>query len=317
MKISLPILTSLFLGLLLSLDELIAQQPEDVRPGSMAVSVGSPASSANSPIQGDVLLLQAIERLNQHHSIVAKTRQEVSLFGHILLGSGEYFQYGPPEARKLRLSLRMQLGNKSSSLLQVCDGSYLWIFKEVEKKTELQRIDLKRVSSARAHGMTAVLPGLSMHQLTPGGLPRLLASLATNFRFDTVRAAKLHEQPVYLLQGRWEPGRLAEILPEYKEEVLSKNLATLNKLPEHFPRSVVVLLGTEDLFPYRIEFHRGDLSKSTDESGQAPSTAIVTMQWFEVLVNGAVNPQEFVYEAGDRAFTDATDEYMRSLGTNQ
>ena len=314
MKITLPILTTLIVISALSLSRVVAQHSTDVTSGKMRVSATSPASPASGLVHGDVLLRQAVERLNQHHSVIAKVRQEVNLFGHILLGTGEYFQHGPPEGRQLRLSLRMQLGNKSSSLLQVCDGTYLWIFKEMEKKAELQRIELDRVAAARPHDTTNP-PGLSMQQLSLGGLPSLLENLATNFRFDAVRQAKLHDQAVYLLQGQWEPGRLARILPGQKDEVLSKDSLSLRQLPGHFPRSVVVLLGTDDLFPYRIEFHRGELSATTES--QTPSSAMVTMQWFEVQLNGTVNRQEFVYEAGARPFTDATDEYLNAIGIGQ
>ena len=317
MKITLPSLSSLFVASVLSLNHVVAQQPRDVTSAEVAVSGPSSASLATSTPQGDMLLSQAIERLNQHRSVAAKVRQEVNLFGHILLGSGEYFQYGPLDGRQLRLSLRMQLGSKSSSLLQVSDGTYLWIFKEMEKKAELQRVDLGRVASARAGNTVAVPLATSMQQMSLGGLPGLLENLAKNFRFDAVRQAKLHEHAVYLVQGRWDPARVAQIIPEQKEEVLSTGAVNLRKLPEQFPRSVVVLLGTQDLFPYRVEFHRNDFATSANENGQAPSGAMVTMQWFEVQLNGAVNPQEFVYEAGARPFTDVTDDYLKSMDTGQ
>ncbi len=277
---------------------------------------GNHAPQSGYPSSGQELLEHAILVLESRPSVSARIRHSVDLFGHRPVGSGLYLEQRSehgPLFRPFRLELRMQLGGEPSSVLHVCDGRYLWIYRKLGDGHSLGRIDVHRVAQALEEsgdiGQVVGVgewPGL-------GGLPRLLRGLHAAFDFPTVEETYLAGHlPVWRLRGRWKPERLAELLPGQKGAIEAGKTADLRELPPHLPDHVLLFLGRLDEFPCRIEYRRDPgAGKGREASG---GRSLVTMELFQVNLNAPIHPTRFIYSPGDLEFSDRTSQFLRDLG---
>ncbi|MHB1036118.1 MAG: LolA-like protein [Pirellulales bacterium] len=261
------------------------------------------------------MVTKAVQSIEGYTSISAKFRQRADLFGHQMVGSGTYLQWGQGPDCLLRMELKLRVGDEVSSLLQVCDGKTFWIYQELLDETTLARVDVGRV--ARVLEKARTTPGVQppSSSLGVGGLESLLRGLDASFHFPAVRAAKLDNVPVWVVRGEWEKSRLVTLLPDQKKAIESGQPADLSKLPAHLPDQVVLFLGQEDFIPYRIEYRRTDRGAAQPSAGAGEgSRVLVVMELVEVKLNGRIDRQQFVYNPGTRDAIDQTDRYLAKLG---
>jgi len=259
-----------------------------------------------SRLRPQSLLVDAIRELEGHASVAASIRHEVALFGQRLSGSGTYFEEQAAGNRRIRLELKIQLGDHTSSFLQVCDGDFLWTYQKLLKEPTLTRIHvaralegLRRAEGAGSEKRPEMLPGL-------GGLPKVLRALHASFDFAAAQRGQWGKEKrlVWRLHGRWRGARLAALIPDQKEAIERGEPVDLSKLPQHLPDHVVLLLGQNDLFPYRIEYRRGEGSEAV---------TLVATQLYDVRINVPTDdPDLFLYKP-DLKHTDVTQEFLDSL----
>lgn len=146
-----------------------------------------------------------------------------------------------------------------------------------------------------------------------GGLPRTLRELDGTFTFTGVRSTSLGTPPswpVYALEGRWRPQRAEELLSYRGKIINDRGEINLKRLPEHLPDRVTLYLGQEDLFPYRIDYHRTQI----DNDGQPIGTkSLVSMELIEVTFDAEVDRSRFIYHPGDMPVVDHTEAYQQHL----
>ena len=299
-----------------------AQAPIATTPGGASpwqVETNAAATPATRP---PVLLQEAIWAMQRHRSVSATIRQEVDLFGKHLIGSGSYAEQRQGDGYMMRLDLRIQNGDQTSSLVQVAalpdaDGRrFLWTKRKLFGEEQLTRVDLARAlrglqqaeTEAAKKGTPGVLPGI-------GGLPKLLSGLATSFEFTSAQLGHSgqEQRTVWRLQGQWKPEQLLKMLPEQASDIQAGKLANLEALPQHVPDHVVLLLGYEDHFPYRVEYRRIDQQEST-KSGKPVSQTLVSVDLYNVVLDAPINPQRFIYSPGDLEYADETSAFLQSLG---
>src|SRR5687767_11573050 len=201
MKITFPSLASLLLACWASGAGMLAQEA----PASPAA-----VSEQKSPTAEETLRA-AIGALERYETIVAKLRQRSSLFGKDLVGSGSYVQ-GPARYNLVRLELSLQVDDRQSTLLQVCDGKQLWTHRDLWGETKLACLDAQRVLAALQKN-EAAHQRASVEGLALGGLPRVMRELERSFQFDDVLDSKLGSMPVRVLIGKWRVDRLKTMLP--------------------------------------------------------------------------------------------------------
>lgn len=289
--------------------------------GSWAVlAAAETPPSASTPASGQTLVAEAAQRLAAQPAIAAKIRQRAQLFGQELVGSGSYQQLRSRGRLLIRLELRLQVDEQLTTLQQINDGVILWIRHDQGREKSVDYVNLQRVRDAAKKA--AYPQALSVSEtLAIGGLPQLLQQLDRNFAFDTAREAELSGVPVWIVQGQWKKEKLAALLPEQKQAILSGKPIPRDALPPHIPDSVSVVLGRDDfvpLFPYRLEYTR------TESTTEAPGSraggrrevtrSIVSMELFEVRKQWEVDPNAFVYPLGDQRIDNLTDVYIRRLG---
>ncbi len=286
------------------------------RPGgrSDTPQKGHSDQRISPPVSGQTILGHAILTLESRPSVAAKIRYSVDLFGQKPVGSGVYLGQRSEQGVLFRLSLRLQLGNEPSSLLHVCDGRYLWMYRKLGKAETLSRVDLARV--ARALEESGDIESLDKIDRWPGlgGLPKLLRGLHATFDFTPVGETRLAGQlPVWKLRGEWKPEKLAGVPPEEEEPVKKGKPGDLGELPGHLPDHVLLFLGREDAFPYRIEYRRRETDRP--QGSELPEgRPIVTMELFEVNLNAPVDTTVFIYNPGDLECADQTADFLKSLG---
>jgi hypothetical protein len=242
----------------------------------------------------------------------AKIRHRIDLEGRTLTGTGDYAQQGRGEDRAFHLSLQLRTKLHATSLEHVCDGQQLWLFETIDGQDRLTLVDVARLHRGR---LKSQAPPLSPHMwLSLGGLPKLVLSLKDSFQFGDVVQGRLDDLPVWSVEGRWTPARLAQLLPEQAEAINSGAGADLNQLTPNVPHRVVLHLGCDDLFPYRIEYWRTDTGPEGENL--APVQKLMAeMEWYEVQLGAPIDPARFAYRPPSKLVpVDRTKEWLDRLG---
>jgi hypothetical protein len=298
-----------------------------------------PAASAVGPPPppppAATLIADSIRRLSARRSITAKTRQGAKLFGRELVGSGSFAQ-GPTASRLVRYDLQLLMKNRAVTRLQVSDGQYLWIVDDVKGEQDIERIEVDRLvtafqaekaSAADGAGAVEAAAVAAPRELALGGIARLMASLDKSFEFSAVVPSQLGNVAVYAVEGAWKPAILGRAMPDQFVKV-SQGQGTYDTsaLRGHIPNQVVVFLGVDDLFPYRIEYRRvqsggreaaSGSSSSTGSAGGTPAGAgpanyelLSYIDFFEVRFDVFFDPHLFTFSPGTRPYIDITESYL-------
>ena len=215
----------------------------------------------------------------------------------------------------VRLELSIQIGDKSSSLLQVCDGKYLWTYRKLLNETTLTRIDAVRATRHTARG--GCHPRPRPRHVAGAGRPVAVAPWAGRQLSLHQRRTGAGEAAGEVFAGV-EAGRrlaadmLVRLLPNQKDAIEHGKPVDATRLPKHLPDRVLLLIGQEDLFPYRIEYRRQVEKK--EAGGGEESRAVVTMELYEVNLNAPVEPRRFLYNPGSMEPEDQTQAFLLSLG---
>jgi hypothetical protein len=307
-----------------------------------AATAGSPATVANlpnaastnnsetangAPANGAELFIQRVAATAaQLHSVQARLRYHANLFGQQTVGAGLYLQQGLNDERQFRLELKTAIGQQLLTFQQVCDGKYIWQYRDSFNKANpdkpnpdagerptITRIDLGKVrqsleDSDRKGNLDAV------GQLAVGGLPKLLDGLQHSFRFTRVEAGRLDTLPVWIAAGSWLPEAIAPVSNQLADQAAHEKPLNLKLLPPQLPEQVWLYVGQDDLFPYRIEYRRrADTQGRGGNSGQDEMLPVVTVEFYEVRLNSAINPREFDYQPGNAEILDTTASFLKEL----
>ena len=250
----------------------------------------------------------------RHTSVDAKVRQQATLFGEHLVGSGSYLQQGRGTDMLVRFELRMQVAGQVGSLLEVGDGRYLWRDQQMPSGRNVSRIDLRHVftrleqeQGVAPHGGLVMLMG---QHLAMGGLPKLLASLADNFEFSAPVESRIGELPVYVLRGVWQRDKLVEVI---QGGTGAGKTVNVESPPDHLPYDVLLLVGQDDLFPYVIEYRGKVLRRESGTGNHGGRETLVRMQLYEVRLGAPIDSRQFVYKPGAVAVDNQTERFLRRL----
>jgi hypothetical protein len=268
-----------------------------------------PAAVASEPL-GDKLIAQAVANLDAAPSLTAKIRHRIELMGRPLIGTGDYAQQGRGAARAFRLDLQLRTSLSATSIEHVCNGQQLWMFEELDGHEHLTVIDVARLH--RGIPKPKVAAPSPMAWLSLGGLPKLLIGLQESFRFGHVVESRLDDLRVWTVEGRWNPARLAQLLPDQAAAINSGGAVDLSQLTPNVPHRVVLHVGADDLFPYRIEYWRSD---SGDKETAPSEKLMAVMEWYEVQIGARIDPARFAYQPPEKLIpNDRTKEWLDRLG---
>jgi hypothetical protein len=330
MPSSLPIFTPVAaIAILAAIAQIDGRQRELLPANPPVLTQGQPGTPQTPQIAKDAkaLIDRAIFNLESRHSISAEISHEIDLFGQQIRGNGHYYEERSGPRPRIRLELKIPFGEKlgaldipaaeqTGSLVRVCDGRYLWTYRRLLDHEKLAQVDLDRVEKTIEETKKSPNEGGLDGLAGAGGLSRLLRGLDASFRFEVLGETTLHGTPVVKLRGQWRPERLVRLLPAQKAAIEQGRAVDLDALPAHLPDSVLLFLGTQDLFPHRFEYRRSrpkDAQGAGDEDAD-PDRAIVTMTLLKVSVNLPIDPACFDYRPGDIKPIDETEQYLQTLG---
>ncbi len=269
------------------------------------------AGEASQNVSGQALVQESVRRLDGYATIESKIRVRTDLLGQPLVGSGSYAQLDSTTGLLLRMELAIQAGQQTTSIKHICDGSSLWEHWRIGENERVNQVDLKRVAKTLKQNPAPL--SMTSSNLASGGLPRLVTQLATNFDFDTtaVRSGTVGSKEgvnvnVWSVTGVWRAESLANTAPN----AVVDNKIVLEKLPSHLPHQVELVIGQSDFFPYRVTYQKWE-----QKDKQLVLTPVVTTEFFEVRIGGALDPTQFQYEQPTHVHVaDHTDVFLQSLG---
>lgn len=249
------------------------------------------------------IVAQAAAAIQSRGAVSANLRYRADLRGARMLGSGAYWQQGRGPKRVSRLELSMQIGGEQrSTYTQIGDGLHLWMHRTLGDKASLTRVDLKRVAREAAGKDAAANPnplGLPL----AGGLPQIMVGLVDQFEFTGLEQTSVQSIPMWVVSGGWSRARLVQLLPQQQAAVEGGKEVDLSKLPAHVPDRVSLVIGQDDLFPYRIEYTRGDGDKRQ---------VLLLLEFFNVRIGELIDPQRFKYHPPpDLEIVDVTDDFLK------
>jgi len=293
--------------------------PEQERPsGVVAAADGA-----------DLLIQRVADTCNQLESVQARVHFQADLFGQHTIGSGIYLQQGTRDARKFRLDLRIplaQLGDRSKEqvLVRVCDGQYLWEYRELpdtdtsdaQPRSTVTKVDIRRVRQALEQNPKSISANAE-HELMWGGLPKLLDGLQRSFRFTSVQADHLDAPSVsndgvdslkvWVATGSWRPEALRGLSTGLANDAAQGRPISVSKQASQAPDEVALYVGQVDLLPYRIEFRR---RAEQGRRGGAEMVPIMQLAFFEVRLNAPIDDDQFKY---DHNAEDITGNVIKNL----
>jgi hypothetical protein len=265
----------------------------------------------------------AAKRLAAEPAISAEMRYRIDAFGHELVGTGSYLQFGPGAEKLLRLDLKMQVGDKLATIQEIRGSDTYWVRRDVPPTpSSLGYVDLRQLRKSAATTATAGPPNVMPQDdwIMLGGLARLVGALDQNFAFDTPKADEIRftagdgisivRLPIWTTSGTWKPQRLATLTDRDPQKPAS--------LPEQLPDRVDLVLGRTDdvlpLFPYRISYFRTpkpDKNAPKDAAPPAPRE-LLTLELFNVS-RKPIEEREFQYQPGDQDVKNLTPYYVQRL----
>jgi hypothetical protein len=257
-----------------------------------------------------------VERLSAHTSVSAKLREEIDLYGQRLLVTGSYLQ-GPGPQHPFRLEIVAKCGERQSVVEHVCDGRLLWMFRRVNGKQSLTKVDLSSVGPALVATAPTQPPALVNFAL--GGLPKMLANLNAAFVFSAPQQSMMRGVPVWTLEGKWRPSALATLLPDKKDDILKGSTPDFAKVADQLPETVTLTIAQSTLFPHRIEYrrakeHAGPLQPRRFGKSTAAET-MVAIELFDVSLDATIDSRQFVWSAGNLEAVEGSWEYAGALRT--
>ncbi len=295
------------------------------------------AASTQERLDANRLLENAVGQLENRHSIAAELGCRIDIFNQKLTGRGIYREVRVGPIPYIRTELTFPMDPKPGVIVQVCDSRYLWTYRNLAKLESLERIDLVQADKVLEEGRaeeSAKNPGEKASarkaQFDPrnlanptgllgaGGLSRLLREIQGAFLCQMAGPGTLSGTPVWIVKGKWRLEKLAELLGKSPGAVRKMSPEKLEQtLPDHLPDSVVVLLGQQDLFPYRIEYRRNGNLAPTSEISSTDTKTLVAIQLTQVKLDAPINFSCFEYQPGDLEIKDETDTYIDALQKKQ
>lgn len=277
-----------------------------VPPVNVAAPNLTPAPSTASPPAVE-LVRRSIDQLALYETLSAKIRFHGNLVGHSLSGTGQYLQSGHAPVR-LRMELKLPVGDDVCTLQQICDGNALWIRRTLPDQVRLGQVDVARVLAARQQRQATMpaVPGAPTKELAIGGLPMLVDGVRRSFDLQTVQPAMVGKVSAHKISGMLSPAMLAQLLADQKPPAEPGQPPNLKALPVQAPTHVELYIGVDDLFPYKLDYKRIVDGKTSLDDAET----MYSVEFYDVQRNIAIDPVQFVYQPGEIAPTDDTDVFI-------
>jgi hypothetical protein len=236
----------------------------------------------------------AIDRCERVSAVTAKVRCYGQVFEMGIELEGRYWQLN----RGGRTQIRYELScldevhgedRPATRMLQISDGRFLWEIEEQGGKRSVGRTDLRQLQEHPWPDKMAAL------RLGTGGLPKVMAALSGDLDWNEPTPHELDGIAVWRLSGSWKAHRASR---------LSHGQPNVDQWPPHIPDQIQIMLGRDDLVPYRIDYRR---------AGQS----LLVLELFEVATPGFLDEELFHWLTAEPQIEDRTDALRQRLEAAQ
>lgn len=331
-------------GMALPLALAAAQPPADPQAGAGAApssipQADSPKAQApaksdkkdKAPTQAEKTIDEAIAKLRALESATANLVIKSDILGQRFQLQGEYAR-APQDRVKLVLALS-GLADASGRMLQICDGSTLWDFKEILDGQSYDRIDVAKVlEKLKDPGFDEEMrTSFRTQQLGFVGPEALLESLRKSAGFDGLEESTFSDRPVWIARGTWEDRESLHLDGQAP-------LSPFGMLPAYVPSAVSVWIDKETGWPHQVKMDgqipsvltqvaakkgadpkkAAAAAKAKDLAAQEIQPSHLLMTYSDVKVNPPWKPEDFAFEPPRRAselnqVRDLTPQYLAYL----
>ena len=267
---------------------------------SASSGVQQTAELVTSGKQAERLVASMLSRLGRAESVSARIRQRTRAEGIVLVGTGRYLQQGSGVDQQFRFEVVNKADTETFELLEVSDGISFWKFqKGSSTPVQLSRVDISQIRARlKDFGVDedqAVAPHL-------GGLQRSLALIRRFFNFESAERESIDGLPVWRVVGRWNSNRLREIFP-HLEALHDDSEDDALEVPLGTPCSVELIVGSEQLFPFRITW------SARGNDGKIEPISILEL--YEVRLGDPIDSAAFVYKPSVEGLRDVTEQFVQ------
>jgi len=276
-------------------------------------NAASVASAATEAIEGDEaaqaerIVASSLARVARAETVSIRLRQRVRLGDRVLVGAGRYLQAGRGEEQRFRFESRLTCDTESFEVTEVGDGLFCWLHRRTgPDPATLHRIDIQRVR-ARLAELGAADPADTAPFL--GGLQKILWWTRQWFRFTSAVAADVEGDPVWVIEGAWQPGLLPILMPELAEAAKRPDGIRPEELPDGFPWRTRLSVGRGDLVIRRLEFLAIPGVRPVAAAAPEP---IVVIDFIETAIDGPVDATAFYYQPASEELVDITDHVVKT-----
>lgn len=308
-----------------------AQQPPQVGPMPTASSPSPPGltspdaqarEKAEEPATPAELLIDAAKtKLAQLKSCAANIEENVDMLNQHITLKGQYFM-APQYRVYFRLSLG-KLADSAGTTLQVCDGETLWDYQAILESQVYHKFSIKPVMERlNSPDIDPKLRDQFKEGMGFAGPETLLTGLRRLFRFGQEKEeAKIGDRPVYVLRGEWKD-RKGLTGPDQRQ------VNATGMLPPYIPKLVVLHLGKDDGWPYKVELlgqaptslydtrKRGPDGRPIGSRSSIESVAPtkIVLEYTDVKLNPTLDIGQFAFQAPSTApVDDGTDMIVKQL----
>lgn len=288
-----------------------AAEPQSVYGRRAALPATGRATAADdASVQAERIVLSSFAALDAAESVSVTVRQKARFGDRVLVGGGRYLQSGRGEDQRFRYETLLRCDTESFEWLEVSDGVFCWSYRhDGGDPPQLSRVDVRRV---RERLLQLEPDGVADAAAYLGGLQRVLWSTRQWYRFVAAAPGELDGLPVWLVDGRWDAERLAELFPKVAEAVSAEEGVAAHQLPEGVPWGIRMAIGRADLLPRRVEWLAIPGPRPVSAASQPEPVAVLEL--LDVRVDVPVDAGAFLYQPAVAGLIDVTEQRVKSLG---
>ncbi|HMB02578.1 MAG TPA: hypothetical protein VKP69_02425 [Isosphaeraceae bacterium] len=221
--------------------------PDAGTPGAPPAGAVAATAPAEPPTAAEQALDDAAKKVAALKSASAVIFESVEMLKTKFSITGKYLK-APGNRSRLELVVGDDLPDaERSTMLQNCDGEWLWDYQKVLESRNYRKIKIGRIlEKLNSPELDDAFREQVINQLGLAGPDIILIGLRKAVKFDQKEAEALDGKPVWLLKGTWRS----------RDGLLGPNqqpLPPTAPLPAYVPSLVKVWVGQEDGWPYKVE----------------------------------------------------------------
>jgi hypothetical protein len=284
----------------------IDEQSSDERSGFRQIqssnSISSPFVHAQTSPESLRVLTQVSKSLAASKPFHSAIRLTGNMFGQTVSATGNYHQLGQGTS-KSRIELDFAGLPNAPSVLQLCDGRFVYKLHFDGNDEAWEFVDLKRIREAAGITPTG--------WIATGGISSLFQQLASAFNFGEFESV---DESTIVLRGSWEKSALDRIVATFhdhgEDAGVNETTSRWDEIPSQLPHAVELVFRKEpgfQYFPRRVSFKRFVIEQNVM---QIESSVTLEISPPRPLVK---TNRLFVIDSSGLESTDATDLYISRI----